>query len=162
MDSVLIASECIDSRLKMGVPGVICKLDIEKTYGHVNWNFLMYLLKRCGFFEKWRRWIIWCISTVKFSILINGTPVDFFGSTRGVHQEDPLSPLLFDIVIEALSRMLAATMLGQFFGFSVGNSAGTLLMVSHLLFADDTLVFCDANSHHLAALCGILARFEVV
>ena len=65
--------------------------------------------------------------------------------------------------MEALSRMLDATaMLGQLSGFSVGNSAGTLLTVSHLLFANNRLIFCDADSHHLAALRGILARFEVV
>jgi len=85
---------------------------------------------------------MWCISTIKFSILINGTPVDFFGSTRGVRQGDSLSPLLFDIVMEALSCMLdAIAILGQFLGFLVGNLAGTLLTVSHLLFADDTLNF---------------------
>ena len=77
---------------------------------------------------------MWSISTVKFSILINGTPVDFFGSTTGVRQDDPLSPLLFDIVMEALIRMLdAATMLEQFLSFSVGNSASMLLTMSHLL-----------------------------
>ena len=123
----------------------------------------MYLLRRCGFLEKWRTWIIWCISTVKFSILLNGTSVDFFGSPRGVCQVDPLSPLLFDIVIVALSHILdAAAILGQFLGFLVGNAAGTLLAVSHLLFLDDTLIFCDVDSHHLAALRGILARFKVV
>ena len=108
-------------------------------------------------------WIMWCISPVKFSILINGTLVDFFESTRGVCQGDPLSPLLFDIVLDALSLMLdAAATLGHFSGFLAGNSAGTWLMVSHLLFANDTLIFCDAISHHLAALHGILARFEVI
>ena len=52
MDSFLIASECIDSRLKSGVPGVLCKLDVEKAYDHVSWGFLMYMLQHCGFFLK--------------------------------------------------------------------------------------------------------------
>ena len=106
MDSVLIAFECIDSRLKLGIPGVLCKLDVEKAYDHVSWDFLMYMLQRCDFSEKWRKWIRYCISTVKFFILINGSPFDFFGSSRGFRQGEPLSSLLFDIVMEALSRML--------------------------------------------------------
>ena len=161
LDFVLIASECIDNRLKAGVPGVLCKLDIEKAYDHVNWEFLLFLLQQCGFSDKWRRWIRCCISSVKFSILINGNPSDFFGSSRGLRQGDPLSPFLFDIVMEALSRMLVvAIVAGQFLGFSVGNASSSLMTVSHLLFADDTLVFCDADSNHIAALRGILSRFE--
>ena len=71
-------NECLDSRLKEGIPGVICKLDVEKAYDHMNWNFLLYLLDRCGFSRKWRRWISYCISTVCFSILINGGPEGLF------------------------------------------------------------------------------------
>ena len=140
---------------------MLCKLEIEKAYDHVNWEFLMFLLQQCGFFEKWRRWIKCCISTVKFSILINSCPSDFFGSFRGLRQGEPLSPFLFDIFMEALSRMLvSSTAAGQFSGFTVGNEAGSLMSVSHLLFADDTLVFCDADSTHITALRGILTRFE--
>ena len=98
---------------------------------------------------------------MKFSILLNGCPSDFFGSSRGLRQGDPLSPFLIDIVMEALSRMLvAANATGQFSGFTVGNEAGSLMSVSHLLFVDDTLVFCDANNTHITTLRGILSRFE--
>ena len=108
-----------------------------------------------------RKWIMCCISIVKFSILINGSPSNFFGSSRGIQQGDPLSPLLFDFVMEALSRMLdVAATVGQFSGFSVGNTASTSMMVSYLLFADDTLIFCDANPNQLVTLREILTRFE--
>jgi hypothetical protein len=64
--------------MRLGVPVVLCKLDLEKAYDHVNWEFLLYFLKRCGFGEKLRAWIAHCIATVQLSILINGAPFGFF------------------------------------------------------------------------------------
>ena len=89
LDPVLIANECLDSKLNSGLPGLICKLDVEKAFDHVSWSFLLQLLERSGFSAKWRQKILFCLSTVCFSILINGSPCGFFGSTRGLRQGDP-------------------------------------------------------------------------
>ncbi|KAL4653850.1 hypothetical protein ACB092_01G335600 [Castanea dentata] len=126
LDSVLIANECVDSRRKSRVPGVICKLYMEKAYDHVNWEALLYLLNMMGFGVKWCKWIRTCISTIQFSVLINGSPADFFGSSRGLRQGDPLSPMLMLRRVEGGRR-------------DGGES------VSHLLNADDTILFCDAD-----------------
>ena len=55
LDSVLIANEFLDSRLKARILGVLCKLDVEKAFDHVSWDFFMYMLQCCGFSEKWRK-----------------------------------------------------------------------------------------------------------
>jgi len=155
LDPILIANECIDSRLRSGVPGIICKMDLEKAYDHVNWEFLLYMLRRCGFGEKWCRWIAHCISIVRFSVLINGSPFGFFSSSRSLRQGDPLSPLLFVFVMEVLSRMISAAVNGGLLeGFKIGDAD-----FSHLLFADDTLIFYSALDSQLRNLQSLFLLF---
>lgn len=78
LDVVLVANECVDSQIRQGQSGVVCKLDIEKAYDNVRWEFLLYVLDRMGFGETWCCWIQFCISTVRLSIMVNGTLAGFF------------------------------------------------------------------------------------
>ncbi|NAW49653.1 hypothetical protein FGF92_23750, partial [Salmonella sp. gx-f5] len=58
----------MDHRLQEGGSGILCKLDMENAYDHVNWEFLLYLLGRCGFDSRWISWMQHCISTARFSV----------------------------------------------------------------------------------------------
>jgi hypothetical protein len=96
---------------------------------------------------------------VRFLILVNGSRIGFFGSSRGSRQGDLLSPMLFVIVMEALGRMILATESG---GLLSGFSMGTWVDISHLLFADDALLFSGADLNHLHNLRSLFLCFEVV
>ena len=74
LDTSLIANEVIDLMLKKKEKGVLFKLDIEKAYDKINWKFLIAVLGKMGFKEKWLGWIKWCISTASFSVMLNGSP----------------------------------------------------------------------------------------
>ena len=161
LDAILIANEAVDSRLKSNVGSVLCKLDIEKAYDHVSWSFLMAVLKKMGFGERWIKWIEWCISTVKISILINGSPSGVFQRSRGLRQGDPLSPYLFVIVMKVFSCLLGKTISGGFLsGWRVRGRSGEGILISHLLFADDKLVFCEESLDQMTYLSWLLMWFE--
>ena len=163
LDSVLIANECVDNRTKSTIPRVICKLDIEKTYDNVNWEALLKLMKKMGFGEKWCSWIRTCISTVQFSVLINESPTNFFGNSRGLRHGDLLSPMLFLILMEVFSRMVKRMEgAGLLSCFRADGRRGRGECVSHLLFVDDTILFCEASMEQLLHICLLLLCFQAV
>ncbi|KAL6314020.1 hypothetical protein AAG906_011754 [Vitis piasezkii] len=96
LDASLIANEVIDSWQKRKEKGLICKLDIEKAYDSINWKFLLKTLHKMGFGPRWVGWMKSCISTAKFSVLVNGAPAGFFPSSKGLRQGDPWILLWFE------------------------------------------------------------------
>ena len=94
-------------------------------------------------------------------MLINGSPARFFSAQRGLRQGDPLSPFLFLIATEGLNSMIkTANLNGRLRGFDVARIGERNLEITHLQYADDTLILCDAEEDQLMTLRVILVLFE--
>ncbi|KAL5560987.1 hypothetical protein UlMin_030734 [Ulmus minor] len=110
-----------------------------------NWQFLEAVLKAFGFHPKWIQWIITCCSTPKMTLLLNGAPVRSFFPKRGLRQGDPLSPYLFILCMEMLSRLINKKVAdGLISGFKISRHSPAL---HHLFFADDVFLMgkCSIN-----------------
>ena len=105
-DAILVTNKTIDYWKIKKTHGLIFKLDIKKAFDKINWNFIDFILKKKQFPDKWREWIHACILSVQYSILINGKPRGKIIPNRGIRQGDPLSPLIFVLAMDYLSRIL--------------------------------------------------------
>lgn len=115
------------------------KLDIAKAYDKVNWNFLLAVMKKMGFPNHFTHLIHQCVSIVNFDLLLNGQRIGNFIPDKGLRQGDPLSPFLFILCANVLSLMLLrAEEHREIEGI---RYARTGPMISHLMYADDTVLF---------------------
>ena len=114
LDAVLIANEVIDSILKSNGEAILCKLDIEKAYDHVEWPFLLTIMEKMEFGEKWLKWIKWFYPQPVFPCWLMELLQVFFQSSRDLRQGNPLSPYHFVIAMEALSCLLKKAVCGGF------------------------------------------------
>jgi hypothetical protein len=104
LDSVILAHEVIHSLQKTRTPGMLLKLDLSKAFDKISWDYMREMLLAFSFDKLWVTWILNLTSSTFFSILINGVPSRPFSPSRGIRQEYPLSPFLFIIMAEGLSR----------------------------------------------------------
>ena len=145
-DNILIAHEIVNKFKHMkGKKGYVAlKLDMEKAYDRIEWDFLLSCLQQLGFHATWINWIKECISTVSYSLILNNEPQGFFKPTRGLRQGDPLSPYLFIICMDVLAKRLQSYALDAKTGIGI-KIAPTATRIPCLFFADDSLLFCKAN-----------------
>lgn len=137
---------------------MLLKLDFEKAFDRLDW---INSFKDRGFDPRWVEWISQLLKGGRVCVNINGTLTEYFECTRGVRQGDPLSPLLFVFAVEGLSKIMqkgAST--GKFVGLGPRLANGTL--VTHLQYADDTIIMLRPDPRSVELLKWALLAFEKI
>lgn len=159
-DNILVAYESLHTMhyRRMGKIGSLAfKLDISKAYDRVEWNFLKGIMDRMGFLKIWIKRVMSCVTTPKFSVRINGKAYGSIKPSRGPRQGDPLSPYLFLLCAEGFSSLLAkAEADNRLHGVAICKGAPN---ISHLLFVDDSLLFCRATQDEVKEVVDIMQLY---
>ncbi|XP_074298553.1 uncharacterized protein LOC141629451 [Silene latifolia] len=158
IENILVCQEVIRLYNRASVsPGCLIKVDLKKAYDSVNWDFLQQMLDALSFPEHFKHLIMECVTIASYSLVINGETFGHFHGKKGLRQGDPLSPLLFTIAMEYLSRVLNFTT--EVLHFRYHSLCGKLKL-HHLMFADDLLLFSRGDSHSIMLLLRSFASFS--
>ncbi|XP_019168926.1 PREDICTED: uncharacterized protein LOC109164834 [Ipomoea nil] len=162
-DNVLIASEVVHylHRKRQGSTGwCALKLDMAKAYDKMEWGFLEQILLRMGFDGRWIDIILRCVTTVRYKVSLNGCLTNHILPTRGLRQGDPLSPYLFILCAEGLGYLLSKAVLSR--RISPCVVARGAPGISHLFFADDSLLFFKATTAEAMVVKDCLNTYEAM
>lgn len=155
MENVLLALEMVKNYHSESVTErCAMKIDVSKAFDSVQWSFLLSVLAALNFPEKFILWIKKCIELASFSIQINGELAGYFNSKRGMRQGCALSPYLFIVCVQVLSKLLDKAAIEKKIGY---HPYCKDLNLTHICFADNVLVFSDEKK---TSIEGILAVFQ--
>jgi len=151
----------VDEAYKLKKELLLFKVNFEKAYDSVVRGYLDAVMERMYFPVIWRNWIKECITTATASVLVNSSPTDEFPLERGLRQGDPLSPFLFLLAAEGLNIIMKSVVARNIFeGYKVG--APSSVSVTHLQFADDTLLLGVKSWANVRAMRVVLMLFEAM
>ncbi|KAL0378647.1 UNVERIFIED_CONTAM: hypothetical protein Sradi_3170200 [Sesamum radiatum] len=157
-DNVMLAQELLSGyNQKRLPPRCTIKVDIQKAYDSVRWDFLLEGLRIFNFPDRFIGWITQCITTATYSLSLNGSIRGFFRGSRGIRQGDPMSPYLFVIIME-LWHVLLQQRIQNSDGFLYHWKCGELGILN-LCFADDVLIFCSGTLQSVSIIKNVLSEF---
>ncbi|PKA46599.1 putative mitochondrial protein [Apostasia shenzhenica] len=129
------------------------KVDIEQAYDRMRWDFLQKMLQHFGFPDTWSRWALACVESLRFALMINGQKSSWIEATCGFRQGCPLSPYLFILCSELLSFLINQQQnRDDLLGIRTTAHGPP---ITHLMFADDILMFAPATCKAVRALNNI-------
>lgn len=157
VDNIHLAQELLRKYARKRIsPRCILKVDLTKAYDTVDWEFLREVLVGLNFPTTFVRWVMECVTTASYSISINGRLHGMFIGQRGLRQGDPLSPLLFTLCLEVLSRSLKTMSRSPLFSY---HPMCQNLHITHLAYADDLLLLSRGDTRSVGMLISCLNRF---
>jgi hypothetical protein len=157
-EAIGVAQEDLHSLKGKNLFGAVLKLVLSKAYNRVSWLYVKMMLIHLGFDIGFVRWVMGCISTTSFPVLINGATSPFFKEERGLRPGCPLSPLIFLLVTEGLSHFLKEAVRR---GDLTGLILAPCINLTHLLFVDDILLFCRGTRRDIDCLYRGLNMFKI-
>ncbi|GJY65385.1 RNA-directed DNA polymerase, eukaryota, partial [Tanacetum coccineum] len=156
LDGPFILNELISWCKHKNFNGMIFKVDFEKAFDSVKWDYLDKTLKAFGFGQKWCTWIGGCLKNAMGSVLVNGNPSSEFQFFKGLKQGDPLSHFLFILIMEMLHLSFMRILnVGLYNGISLNDS----FTISHLFYADDVVFVGEWNDTNIYTLLNVLKCF---
>lgn len=159
LDNVVICQEIIHYSQHAKQSGVIIKIDFEKAYDKINWEYLIEVLQHRGFGPTWITWIQKWLLSSQSCISVNGELTPYFYCKRGVRQGDPLSPFLFILAADTLSRIFTKGREWQVLkGLGPPCQNNQALTICH--YADDTIIFLEAEEHNVEHALWAMKAFE--
>ena len=135
------------------------KLDISKAYDQVELEFLRHIMLKLGIDARWVQLAMETVTTTSYSMLINGEPKGFIIPSMGIRQGDPLSLYLFRLCAEGLSSLIRKAVESQSLHVILSCTNG--VCISHLLFADNSFIFCQATVKECHHLMNLLECYEL-